>query len=168
MQARARLIGAYTDHVGLPVRQVLDAGCGTGLLRAPLLRFLPRATYTGLEASDYLCNRYGWQHGSIAEYRARRPFDLVICYDVLQYLDDATARRALANLGRLCRGVLYFTALTRKDWRQNCDRSRTDSDVYLRTAQWYRSRLRRRFRETGAGFWLRRGTPLTVWDLESR
>jgi SAM-dependent methyltransferase len=167
MRARARLIGAYADHVGLPVLQVLDAGCGTGLLRAPLLRLLPRATYTGLEASDYLCNRYGWQHGSVAEYRARRPFDLVICYDVLQYLDDAAARRALANLGRLCRGVLYFTALTRKDWRQNCDRTRTDSDVYLRTAQWYRSRLRRRFREAGAGFWLRRGAPLTVWDLES-
>ena len=50
----------------------------------------------------------------------------------------ATARRALNNLARLCRGMLYFTALTRKDWDENCDQSRTDSQVYLRTASWYR------------------------------
>ena len=27
--------------------------------------------------------------------------------------------------------------------------------------------LRRNFRDLGSGFWLRRGVPLTVWDLES-
>ena len=41
------------------------------------------------------------------------------------------------------------------------------SDVYLRTAEWYRRGLRRYFRDLGSGFWLRRGVPLTVWDLES-
>ena len=40
MRARARLIGAFIAHVGLPVRRMLDAGCGTGLLREPLLRTL--------------------------------------------------------------------------------------------------------------------------------
>ena len=35
---RARLIAAYVDHVGLPVRTILDAGCGIGQLRASLLR----------------------------------------------------------------------------------------------------------------------------------
>ena len=33
MQARARLIAAFTGHIGLPVRRLLDAGCGTGLDR---------------------------------------------------------------------------------------------------------------------------------------
>jgi SAM-dependent methyltransferase len=167
MGARARLIGAYVEHIGLPVRRILDAGCGIGLLRRPLARLLPRATYIGLEASEYLCKRYGWQQGLLQSYRATVPFDLAICYDVLQYLDDSAARRALANLGRLCRGVLYFTALTAADWRFNCDRKRTDSNVYLRQAEWYRSRLRRSFREAGAGFWLRRNAPLTVWELEA-
>jgi hypothetical protein len=40
--------------------------------------------------------------------------------------------------------------------------------VHLRAANWYRLRLRRNFREVGAGFWLRRGSPLTVWELESQ
>lgn len=164
---RARMIAAHADYVGLSVRRVLDAGCGTGMLRAPLLRLLPRAQYTGMETSEYLCERYGWDHGLIQTYRSAKPFDLVVCYDVVQYLDAATARRALNNLGRLCRGILYFTALTRKDWEQNCDQSRTDSKVYLRGANWYRAGLKPHFREIGAGFWLRRGVPLTVWDLES-
>ena len=166
MRARARLIGAYAAHIGLPVRRLLDAGCGIGLLRAPLLRALPRAQYTGLEYSAWLCRRYGWTQGSLAEWRAD-PFDLVICYDVLQYLDDRTAARAIANLGRLTRGVLYFSALTSRDWRDNCDRSRTDRAVHLRDAAWYGTRLRRWFRPSGVGFWIRRGAPLTTWEMET-
>lgn len=167
MRARARLIAAYVEHIGLPVRRILDAGCGIGLLRTPLTKLLPRATYVGLEPSEYLCKRYGWQQGYLQSYRASSPFDLVICYDVLQYLEVGAGRSALANLTRLCRGVLYFTALTAADWRWNCDQRRTDSDVHLRSGQWYRTRLQRGFREIGAGFWLRRGAPLTVWELES-
>ncbi len=167
MGARARLIAAMTEHAGLPVRRILEAGCGTGMLRGALRRLLPRATYTGLETSEYLCERYGWQRGRIEQYRTRAPFDLVVCYDVLQYLDDRAAARALANFGRLCRGVLYFSALTRYDLKHNADRQRTDANVHLRSAHWYRSRLRRQFREAGLGFWLRRGAPLTLWELES-
>src|SRR5215467_8235543 len=115
MRARARLIAAFAVHAGLPVRRILEAGCGTGLLRGELLRLLPRAHYVALESSDYLCQRYGWLSGRIEEYRARTRFDLVICYDVLQYLSGPAAQRALANFGRLCRGVLYFSALTRHD-----------------------------------------------------
>ena len=167
MQARARLIAALTGHVGLPVRRILEAGCGTGMLRTALRRLLPRAHYVALESSEYLCRRYGWQRGRIEAYRAAAPFDLVICYDVLQYLEGAAARRALANFGRLCRGVLYFSALTRLDFERNCDPQRTDAEVHLRSAHWYRSRLQRQFREAGLGFWLRRGAPLTLWELES-
>ena len=167
MRARARLIAAGSEHLGLPVRRILEAGCGTGLLRTQLKRLLPRAQYVALEASQYLCRRYGWQHGRIEDYRARTPFDLVVCYDVLQYLDAAAAARALANFSRLCRGVLYFSALTRADFEHNCDRRRTDPHVHLRTAGWYRARLRPRFREAGLGLWVRRGAPLTLWELES-
>jgi SAM-dependent methyltransferase len=168
MQARARLIAAFVTHAGLPVRRILEAGCGTGMLGTGLKRLLPRARYVGLESSEYLCRRYGWVHGHIEQYRARTPFDLLICYDVLQYLEAAAAQRALANFGRLCRGVLYFTALTRHDYEQNCDQARTDPDVHLRSAHWYRRRLARQFREAGLGFWLRRGAPLTLWEMESR
>jgi 2-polyprenyl-3-methyl-5-hydroxy-6-metoxy-1,4-benzoquinol methylase len=168
MRSRARLIAAATEYAGLPVRHMLDAGCGIGLLGRELRRALPRAQYTGLEASDYLCRRYGWQQGELESYRARTPFDLVICYDVLQYLDRSRAVRALANLARLTRGMLYFSALTRGDLEHNADRRRTDSDVHLRSAAWYRTRLRGHFREAGLGIWLRRDAPLTLWELESQ
>ena len=167
MRARAQLIAAFTAHLQLPVRRILDAGCGTGLLRSAMRRLLPRAHYVALESSEYLCRRYGWVRGRVEDYRPRAPFDLVICYDVLQYLDAAAAQRALANFPRLCRGVLYFSALTRRDYEHNCDRERTDAGVHLRGAHWYRTRLARQFREAGLGFWLRRGAPLTLWELES-
>jgi SAM-dependent methyltransferase len=166
MTARANLISAYAQHIGLPVRRMLDAGCGIGLLRKPLQRAFPRAVYTGLEYSEYLCERYGWVQGSLATY-ADDPFDLVVCYDVLQYLDDYTAARAISNLGRLTRGALYLSALTAKDWRENCDRTRTDREVQLRDAAWYGKRLRRYFKPSGAGFWVRRGAPLTTWEMET-
>lgn len=167
MRARAQLIVAYAGHVGLPVRRMLDAGCGTGMLRKPLERAYPKARYVGLDVSQYLCERFGWEQGTVDTWRCSATFDLVICYDVVQYLDDRRAARALANLGRLCHAVLYFGALTATDWRRNCDRRRTDAAVHMREGSWYRNRLRRHFREIGAGFWLRRGAPLTVWELET-
>jgi SAM-dependent methyltransferase len=166
MRARGRLIAAYVEYSGCPVRSILDVGCGIGLLRAPLLRTFPRARYTGLEVSEYLCERYGWVQGSIVDYAPRRAFDVVVCYDVFQYLGERDAARGLANLGRLCRGVLYFAALTELDWRENCDRRFTDPNVYRREAEWYRRRLLKNFRSIGAGFWVRRGAPLVTWDLE--
>ena len=45
---------------------------------------------------------------------------------------DARCRRALANLARVCRGLLYFGVLTREDWEQNCNQELTDTQVYLR------------------------------------
>jgi 2-polyprenyl-3-methyl-5-hydroxy-6-metoxy-1,4-benzoquinol methylase len=166
MTARANLIAAYVKHIDCPVGSVLDAGCGLGLMRTALLRALPGATYVGLEYSEYLCQKYGWLNGSIADYRPRQPFDLVVCYDVLQYLDDASAAKAMRNFANLCRGVLFFRALTRRDWRENADQRRTDPAVTMRTAEWYRTRLRRHFRQIGAGFWIRRGAPLVTWELE--
>ena len=87
MRDRAALIAACVNHIGLPVKRILDAGCGVGLLRAPLLRRLPRAQYSGLDSSPYLCNRYGWQHGTLQTLRIRERYELVVCYDVMQYLD---------------------------------------------------------------------------------
>jgi predicted TPR repeat methyltransferase len=167
MRARARLIAAYALHIGLPVRRMLDAGCGIGLLRTPLQRAFPRAEYVGLEYSAWLCERYGWNQGSLATWESPQPFELVVCYDVLQYLGDRDASRAIANLARLTLGVLYVSALTQRDWRENCDRTRTDPHVHLRQAEWYAKRLGRHFRPVGAGFWIRRGAPLVTWEMET-
>jgi SAM-dependent methyltransferase len=166
MQARARMIVGCVQYVGLPVARILDAGCGVGLLRAPLKRAWRAADYVGLEFSEYLCRRYGWRQGSIATLRTRERFDLVICYDVLQYLSVDQARRAIANLARVCRGALYFGALTLEDWRDNCDQTRTDRIPGLRRGAWYRRELARAFRPLGCGMWIKRGLPVTLWNLD--
>ena len=90
----------------------------------------------------------------------------MICYDVLQYLDDRDAARAIANLAKLTRAAIYVSALTREDWRENCDRSLTDGSVHLRPGDWYRRRLRRRFNYLGFGVWLRKDVTAILWDME--
>ena len=166
MADRAAVMLAVLRQAQIPVRRVLDAGCGIGLLRRPLAKLQPRTRYTGLEASEYLCSRYGWTQGSVVDFQARKPYDLVVCYDVLQYLTDAEASLALQNLATLSRGGLYFSALTREDWRANCDRGRTDRRVHLRAGGWYIRRLRRSFRYLGLGVWLRNDVSALLWELE--
>jgi 2-polyprenyl-3-methyl-5-hydroxy-6-metoxy-1,4-benzoquinol methylase len=166
MRGRARLIAAILSHARIPVRSILDAGCGIGLLRKPFAEVLPRARYVGIETSEYLCARYPWIKGSVVDYAPRSQSDLVVCYDVLQYLDDRDAGRAISNLPKLTRGAIYLSALTREDWRENCDRTRTDGAVHLRPGDWYRRRLSRRFTYLGFGVWLRKDVTAILWDLE--
>lgn len=166
MHSRAALIASVLRQCRIPVRRILDAGCGIGLLREPFKKFLPRARYAGLEASEYLCGRFGWSFGSIVDFAARHPYDLVICYDVLQYLPDAEAARAIANFRRLSRAAVYVSALTTEDWRENCDRSRTDRAVHLRPGAWYRRRLNKWFRYVGFGIWVRKDVTAILWEME--
>jgi trans-aconitate methyltransferase len=187
MARRASMVAALVKQLELPVKRILDAGCGLGWLRAPLLKAFPGATYVGLEVSEHLCRQHGWVQESLASYRPRSRFDLLICYDVMQYLSDREAAQAIANMARLSRGALYFHAPTLEDWRDNADRSGSDGNVNLRNAEdwrdnadrsgsdgnvnlrnaaWYRSRLSRHFEHAGFGVHVRRGVPWGQWELE--
>ena len=163
---RAAFITSYLAHIGLPVVRVLDIGCGLGRTLAGVQTAYPMAHCTGVEVSDYLCAEHGWIRGSVLDYRTEEPFDLVICNDVVQYLGHADARVAIDNLAALCQGALYFGALTREDWEENCDRVRTDDEVCLRSTRWYRRQLRRDFAPIGGGLFLRRPEGVTLWSLE--
>jgi trans-aconitate methyltransferase len=163
----ADFVCAYLGYVGQPVRSVLDLGCGLGLWRGAIASHYPDARYRGVEFSEYLCDKYGWEQGSVVDFRTAEPADLVICQDTLQYLPPAEARAAIKNLARLSGAALYLSALTKKDWKENCDRSKTDSAVYKRSAQWYRDRLQRKFFNLGGGLFLRRDTSIVVWELET-
>lgn len=167
MRRRANAVAALAKHLELKVSRVLDAGCGLGWMRDGLLEAFPRATYVGLEVSEHLCAKYGWVQGSLATYKPRAHFDLVVCYDVLQYLTDEDAARAINNMARFCRGALYFHAPTVEDWQRTADRTCSDGAVRLRRARWYRSRLERHFRHAGFGIHVRRGVPLYQWELET-
>jgi SAM-dependent methyltransferase len=171
VRALAQFVGAYLAYLDLPVRSILDVGCGVGHWRQAAAELWPRARYHGVEYSAHLCQRFGWTQGSIVDLDVRAAtgrdeFDLVVCQGVLQYLDDRAAAKALANLGRWCGGALYLEALTAADWRRNCDRARTDGDVHLRTGAWYRRRLDRRFRACGGGLFCSRRAGVTLFELE--
>lgn len=157
---------AYLRHIGQPVRTVLDLGCGLGLWRDAIAAHYPKARYCGVEVSRYLCDRYGWEHGSVVNFTSAKPADLVICQDTLQYLAKSEAGIAIRNLARLSRGALYVSALTRQDWKENCDRDKTDPAVYKRSGDWYRTRLERKFFNLGGGLFLKRDSSLVTWELE--
>lgn len=165
----AGFVAGYLRYLDVPVRRIVDLGCGVGHWRTAAAQLWPRASYLGVEFSRYLCERFGWQNGSAADFapKGRQPgFDLVVCQGVLQYLDDRAAARAIDNFGRLCRGALYLEALTAADWRQNVDRSVTDGDVHLRTGDWYRRRLATNFQACGGGLFVARRAGVTLFELE--
>lgn len=166
MARRADLVAAFVRHGELRVRSILDVGCGLGLMRRQLERHFPRARYTGLEVSQYLCDKHGWIQGSIATFDPGDTYDLVICYDVMQYLEARPAAAALRNLARLSVGVLHFGALTQEDWELYCDKRRTDRNVHIRPGLWYRRRLARSFINAGSGMFVRRGAPIHLWEMD--
>lgn len=162
----ARFIGAYLALLDCEVREVLDAGCGAGLLHRGLRAAFPGADIEAFDVSAYACEQHGWVRSSIEDYESSRRFDLVICNDVLQYLKRPNAERALDRLGELTRSALYFGVLTREDWEHNCDQSLTDADAYLRSGRWYHRRLTREFHALGGGLYLRRDSGVSLFELE--
>jgi len=104
---------------------------------------------------------------SIEEYEVKRSYDLVICHDVLQYLDDKAAGRAIDKLASLSHRALLFGVLTREDWEHNCDQTLTDSNAHLRSTAWYRRRLGAHFRNAGGGLYIKRDASVVLFSLES-
>ena len=160
-------VGAYLQYLRVPVRRVLDVGCGIGLWKGLIARHFPEASYQGVEISDYLCQRYGWQQGSVVDYAASEPFDWVICQGVLPYLSPPDLRRALANLGRLSRGALYVEAVSREDYEQDIiDEDLTDARLFRHRAELYRRGLAEHALELGGGVWLSRQAQVPLFALE--
>jgi 2-polyprenyl-3-methyl-5-hydroxy-6-metoxy-1,4-benzoquinol methylase len=162
---QAAFVAAFLRHLQLPVRRILDLGCGTGATLRALGREYPAARLQGVEYSEYLCRTYGWTPGSVVDYRDRRPYDLVVCHDVLGYLDDDACARAISNIAANCRGAAYVSVITADD-AGSYDAARTDGAQTLRPAAWYRRRLARHFLHVGGGLHLRKPVDTVVWALE--
>ena len=158
---------SYLQYLRVPVHRVLDVGCGIGLWKDIVGRHFPGASYHGVEFSPYLCEKFGWQQGSVVNYAASEPFDLVICQGVLPYLSPPDLKAALHNLGRLCQGALYVEAVSREDYEQDIiDEDLTDNRVFRHRAELYRRGLREGFVELGGGAWLSRQAEVPTFALE--
>ncbi len=149
-----------------PVRSVLEVGAGRGDWGNWYRTFHPRVRVTSTDVSEHACATFGHDRRDIAQWAPKRPFDLVICTDVMQYLDDRAATRALRNLTTATRTCLYFDALTSFDAKHTVEREATDLNVHLRSAIWYRERLSRGFVQAGAGLWVRKDGNIVLHELE--
>jgi SAM-dependent methyltransferase len=160
-------VSSYLQYLRVPVHRVLDIGCGVGLWRDIVMRHFPQASYHGVEVSDYLCRRYGWERGSVVDHAAAKPFDFVICQGVLAYLSPADLKQALRNLGTLSHGALYVEAVTLEDYQNDVvDEELTDPLLFRHRAEVYRRGLSRNFRNLGGGVWLARRAEVPVFTLE--
>lgn len=130
-------------HLERPIRTVLDVGCGEGAWRAPLLKLRPRLEYLGFDSSGYAIARYGRSRnlrlarfGDFGLLRPCPPVDLLVCSDVLHYLDARELDRGLPGLAELCGGVAFLETFARED-RAVGD----EHDFQQRPASFYRRRF---------------------------
>jgi SAM-dependent methyltransferase len=101
---------------------VLDVGCGEAPWFPILKRLRPDVRYVGVDSSEYAIERYGAtrniRYGTLASLgtmKSLRVSDLVVCADVLQYVDTAEAERGLRAIRRLVGAVAYIEAFTTED-----------------------------------------------------
>jgi SAM-dependent methyltransferase len=161
-----RGVTGFVQWFGGEIGRVLDVGAGTGLWGSWFRTHMPDVTYRAIDVSDYACATYGHERRDISEWRGRTKYDLVVCQGVLPYLDDAACARAVANMAAMCRGFLYLEAVTSRDLRDVCDRTRTDTRVRPRPATFYRRALGRHFESVGCGLYHVQGGDKVFYDLE--
>jgi SAM-dependent methyltransferase len=159
-------VAGMAEWLGVRLDRVLDVGAGPGLWRDWFRRHRPTVRYRSTDVSPYACAKYGHEQRDLSRWRSRERHDLVICQGVLQYLDDAAAARAVENLGRMGRGLLYLEAITAQDLREVVDRDATDLAIHARTGAWYRRALDPWFVQVGAGLWASRAAGLVLYELE--
>ena len=144
-------------HLERPLRTVLDIGCGEGPWRAPLLKLRPDARYLGFDASAYAVARFGARRnlhlarfGDFARLRPCPPDDLLVCSDVLLYLDVRELDRGLPGLAELCGGVAFLETFAREDRAEG-----DEHDFRNRPAAFYRRRFEALgFTQLGSHCWL--------------
>jgi SAM-dependent methyltransferase len=117
-------IGAAEYLLERPVRSVLDVGCGEGAWRVAVASRRPGARYVGVDPSEYAVARYGRARDLVLgrlgaldglDLDAHGRFDLVVCVDVIAYVDAAELRRGLATIARLLAGVALIEVFTAAD-----------------------------------------------------
>ena len=138
-----------------PIESVLDVGCGEGAWSRHLHVLRPRAYYAGIEASDYAVGRFGAERnirkGTFGDLRSvRSTFDLVVCSDVLHYVEEGELDRGLPELARITDGLAFIEVLTSEDEIVG------DLDGLIRRRpSWYRRRFRNAgFLQAGPYCWL--------------
>jgi len=126
-----------------PLHSVLDVACGEGAWYPHLKALRPRASYRGIDPSQYAVKTFGKtrhiKQGSFRDVaRIDGLFDLVICADALHYIQDDEILAGLPDLVRLAGGIVFLEVLTREDEIIG------DLEGFIRRpAKWYRTQFAR-------------------------
>jgi SAM-dependent methyltransferase len=123
LRRKITMVTAVTEYVlGRSLRSVLDVGCGEGRWQPVLQRLRPGSGYAGVDASEYAVGRWGRRRNlrrgcadRLDELGLSGPFDLVVCCDVLHYLDAAALGRTAEAIADRVHGVAYLETYTRSD-----------------------------------------------------
>jgi SAM-dependent methyltransferase len=131
--------------IGRPIRTVVDVGCGEAPWFPILRRMRPRVRYVGIDSSEYAIERYGAsrniRYGTLATVGKMKSLpiaDLIVCADVLQYVETSEAELGLRAIRRLLGGAAYIEAFTTEDGMEG-----DQVDWHKRTANEYRRLFRR-------------------------
>ncbi len=122
------------------IRNVIDIGCGEASWLVQLLTIRPRVRYAGYDPSEYAVSQFGGTRnvrpgsfGELPSLGIRERFDLVVCADVLHYLDQQEILRGLPTMVQVMRGVAFLDVVTRED------EVRGDfAGLHRRSSRWYR------------------------------
>ncbi|MCF7221187.1 class I SAM-dependent DNA methyltransferase [Marilutibacter chinensis] len=156
----AMAVATAEYHLERPLRTVLDVGCGEGPWRAPLLKLRPNVDYLGFDSSEYAIARHGRRRNlhlarfaDFGQLRPCAPVDLLVCSDVMHYLNVRELDRGLPGLVELCGGVAFLETFARED--------PIDGDTHgfrRRPARFYRERfIAAGFVPLGSHLWLSPG-----------
>ncbi|HEY2092289.1 MAG TPA: class I SAM-dependent methyltransferase [Thermoanaerobaculia bacterium] len=143
------------------IGSVLDIGCGEGQWLPHLRTMRPRLRYLGLDPSAYAVRQFGKTRnirrasfGDLPSLELTQKFDLVICSDVLHYVDDAEIKPGIREIARVCEGIAFLEVLTKED-----DIIGDLDGLISRPAAWYRNTFKRAgLLHVAPYLWL--GTPL--------
>ena len=130
VQPTARKIYSFLKGISKP--KILDVGCAHGFLLAELKNKY-NADVSGLEYSDYAIKiaeksvKSFIKRGNILQ-REKFPknyFDVVVCFDVFEYLNFEETKKAVHNLINWTKKYIFFTTLYRHS-PQNSQRLNPD------------------------------------------
>ena len=99
-----------------PILRILDVGCGEGRFQPAFTEVLPDASYLGIDSSRHCVEHFGSERnvnfctfGGMGEYLVgMESFDLIICVNVLEYVDLSEIWHGLNGLVAALRGVAYL------------------------------------------------------------
>ena len=151
-QAEVAFVTAFCRHIGLTIRRFADVGAGTGWWAKEFIRRYPSCPVVEtFDASEAASRLYGHRRVPLQKLGGRES-DLIVCRDVLRYLNNADTEKAIRRLARKCRGVLYLHVITPED---EIDEEMSDMSGFFRSRSWYRQRLRAAgFRDCGMGLFV--------------